>query len=492
MSRFLSHSLNLHLPNARFTPLTLGVNRFGLLFYCLLWCGFSLVAQSFKAGNINTLKATAFDPKTKNIYAIWQDSLRLFLAPDYQNSQLLHLKHEEEYLIFKYAPFCINSTLYFVENIGGIVLQLEGDSLRRIDNSFSHRMQSNASSFVRNDTIMRYGGYGFWTYRNFFTYFDLTTREWELVVPHGSETLPQGVVHPEITLDKDLIYVHGGFYKKLQRPSQNLSLNEIWSFNTKEARWKYLGELPEKDRTDNPAVFMGQRLLLFIGSSLAVVFNPLENTKTTYQIAHDSNRGLTYDNKTKVNPNLKSFYADGWFYLLEAKPEKSSNPNLPDLYFTLVSESDFLANPIAIEPLYTAPKSMWNTALALLSGFVILGGWVVYRQQVRTRDRILMRGKTLLFKKQSLNLDATSIEVLTLLLRSGGEVSSQGMLDLIGNPEFSEGHNIKLKNQVIDTLNLKLKTFLGIEEDLVQVVRSASDRRNKSYKLNGSKFKFQV
>ena len=456
----------------------------------LFMLGFSATAQSFKVGNITTLKATAFDSETKNVYAIWHDSIRLFFAPDYQHSQLIHLKHSEEYLSLEYTPVFASAGLYFIEDQGGKVLQLEGDTLRRIDNSFSHRMQLNSSTFVRNDTIMRYGGYGFWTYRNFFTYFDLTTREWELIVPHGSETLPQGVGSPVITQDKHHIYVLRGFYKTLQRPSKQLSLDEIWVFNTKAARWNYIGKLPVRYPTDVTPIFMDQRHLVFRESSFAEVLNPSENTVTTYQIAYNGNRGLTYKNGSKVNPKLKSFYADGWFYLLEAKPEKSPNPNLPDLYFTMVSESDFLAKPIAVEVLYTPPKNPWNTAGAILTGVVILGGWVVYRQQVRKRDKVLVQGKTLVYKRQVLDLDATSISVLTLLLRKGGEASSQEVMELIENPGFSEGHNLKLKNQIIDSLNLRLKTFLGTDEDLVQVVRSASDRRNKSYKLNEGRFKF--
>ena len=200
-------------------------NPLGMMFLCFFAIGISATAQTFKVGNITTLKATTFDPETKNIYAVWQDSIRLFIAPNYQNSRLISLKHSEQNLSSDYTPFWVNSRLYFVENHGGLILQLEGDSLRRIDNSFSHRMQSNSSTFVRNDTIMRYGGYGFWSYRNFFNYFDTTTKEWELLVPYGSEVLPQGVTHPEITQDNEQIYVLWGFYKNLQHPNQSLALD---------------------------------------------------------------------------------------------------------------------------------------------------------------------------------------------------------------------------------------------------------------------------
>ena len=73
-----------------------------------------------------------------------------------------------------------------------------------------------------------------------------------------------------------------------------------------------------------------------------------------------------------------------------------------------------------------------------------------------------------------------------------GELSSQKVTDILGSPDFSEGHNTKLKNQVIETLNLKLKTLLDSEKVVIQASRSKTDRRNKSYTLDISVFNAQT
>lgn len=73
-----------------------------------------------------------------------------------------------------------------------------------------------------------------------------------------------------------------------------------------------------------------------------------------------------------------------------------------------------------------------------------------------------------------------------------GELSSQKVTDILGSPDFSEGHNTKLKNQVIETLNLKIKTLLDSEKVVVQASRSKTDRRNKSYTLDISVFNAQT
>ena len=53
-------------------------------------------------------------------------------------------------------------------------------------------MQIESSSFIYKENIYKYGGYGFWSDRDFITQFDLTTYEWELVPFSNSKTKPKG------------------------------------------------------------------------------------------------------------------------------------------------------------------------------------------------------------------------------------------------------------------------------------------------------------
>ena len=85
-------------------------------------------------------------------------------------------------------------------------------------------------------------------------------------------------------------------------------------------------------------------------------------------------------------------------------------------------------------------------------------------------------------------MDEISIALLKLLITSGGEVSSQKVFELVENPNLSEGHNLKLRAQLVDGINLKLKALLQTEKDMIKIARSATDRRNKSYRLDVSRF----
>jgi hypothetical protein len=59
------------------------------------------------------------------------------------------------------------SGIFFISNNSGIVYKIKDDSLTRIDKSLDNRLLADSYIFSHNDTIFRYGGYGFWSQRNF-------------------------------------------------------------------------------------------------------------------------------------------------------------------------------------------------------------------------------------------------------------------------------------------------------------------------------------
>ncbi|MDB4715873.1 hypothetical protein OAF23_07135, partial [Flavobacteriaceae bacterium] len=56
----------------------------------------------------------------------------------------------------------------------------KNDSLIKINKSFDSRINFGSYNFQISDTIIKFGGYGFWSQRNFMYYFDFSSYEWEL------------------------------------------------------------------------------------------------------------------------------------------------------------------------------------------------------------------------------------------------------------------------------------------------------------------------
>ena len=88
---------------------------------------------------------------TKNLSGKTMDSLTLNPIP-------------EQYPA--YTPAWFDGALHLAADFGGLVYRINADTTRRIDHSFAHKKQNQAAQFVRNDTLFRYGGYGFWRANN--------------------------------------------------------------------------------------------------------------------------------------------------------------------------------------------------------------------------------------------------------------------------------------------------------------------------------------
>jgi hypothetical protein len=60
-----------------------------------------------------------------------------------------------------YELSVINNKLYLSLNLGGLVYEIKGNEIIRIDHSFEHKMQISSQQFVYDNRIFRFGGYAF-------------------------------------------------------------------------------------------------------------------------------------------------------------------------------------------------------------------------------------------------------------------------------------------------------------------------------------------
>ncbi len=458
------------------------------LFLLILWIlGFSpqsaSYSQTFRIGNMNSLKATAFDKESGNIYAVWDDSVRVFYAPVYKRSKLIPIVPPQKNFIGAYQPIVLNSELHFVRSSGGMVYQLKGDSLRRIDRSFDHKMQINSPLFTYKDTLMRYGGYGFWSQRNFFTYFSRETQEWEIVVPRGSEVLPEGTQDSYQVQSGDDIYIFSGLSTDPFDPLKLNEFNEVWMFNMRDKRWEKQGDL-KKDLNEHGIVaHMGDRILMDVPKEYGLVLtDPINNTLSYYEVKGKMRKLFLHHSDSQIH----NFYREGRFYVVGlADP---SRPENGELVYTVLNENEVLTSPLEEEPMYATQGVSLEVAggvVATLGIFLFLFFGV---RRYHARNKISVYPEEVRFGGKNIAMDDTSVQVLNLLLRSEREVQSQTVMDLVENPAQSHAHNIRVKNQVIDNLNFQLKTLLALDRDLIEPGKSGEDKRIKTYRIDRRHF----
>ena len=167
----------------------------------------------------------------------------LFSEKEYYTVDLLNYKiSEPNYIenngfnIRNFSPIKIDSAFYFISTIGGAVLKLKENTLTRIDNSFNHKMQLGSTIFKYNSEIYRYGGYGFFSTRDFIVKYDFSTNEWESIIITNNE-VPKGRSDISFLLNKDEFIIMGGVGVDPLNRQNRININDSWQFSFKNMSW---------------------------------------------------------------------------------------------------------------------------------------------------------------------------------------------------------------------------------------------------------------
>ncbi|MFM8347934.1 MAG: hypothetical protein ACKOAR_07805, partial [Bacteroidota bacterium] len=78
--------------------------------------------------------------------------------------------------------------------------------------------------------------------------------------------------------------------------------------------------------------------------------------------------------------------------------------------------------------------------------------------------------------------------LIRLLLKAEVDVQTGAIVDIISIPELDYTHKLRMKNQLIENTNLKLRAILNTKIDPIRVVRSRSDRRLRNYSIDKELF----
>lgn len=471
------------MPNILNSPMIKGIHGItALVLAFMTFCNTN--SQTFRVGNLNTLEHTAFDPNTQNIYAIWKDSMRIHQAPDYKES-ILKVFHAEPGLYPTFAQqfhaLFLNGRLHFVHRGDGLVLEVTGDSLKKIDRSTQLKMQNSSAVFVQNDTIFRFGGGGFWTFWNYLTYFDPTSKEWEIILPESTDQAVPGLTNLLVSHSEDKIFVFSGRLQDKINPINSHQNHEVWSFDKKQNRWELKGT--------SSLLFGGESLIAHMGSRVLVQLN------NEFILLDPENNRASYHRRLPVLGNLidnrviKSFYNKGLFFIVHYETLFAGASLDRELVYEVITESDFLGEPYKVEPLYIEDSFPLNWLLSGTTLLILGGAIVVGRKRKIKTDKIKVRGAIVSFLSQSIELGKAESSLLNLLLQQSGIASNEEIFALLKLDNLKDSQKQMEKNRVLDSLNLSLKILIQEDRDLIQVLQSAKDRRIKNYTLDISKFK---
>ena len=140
------------------------------VFWLLLLISFTTVAQ-LKTNPEKTTHILVDSLKNQILYITKESITRL-------DATSLEVVRKQKILGSNYKlslrPIMKQDRLVFLDQKGGSVFGMsDKDSLVRLDNSNIENFLIGSAVFIKNDTLFRHGGYGYWSQSDFFTYLEL-------------------------------------------------------------------------------------------------------------------------------------------------------------------------------------------------------------------------------------------------------------------------------------------------------------------------------
>lgn len=416
------------------------------------------------------------------VYVIEKDHYKTIKIPEQTVSEPVYFKFSDSTFYKKFASpssyelSVINNKLYLSLNLGGLVYEIKGNKIIRIDHSFEHKMQISSQQFVYDNRIFRFGGYGFWSARNFFTYFDLNSKEWESYSPVRGDKVPPGMFDVnQFKNGDDITYFNGVVIDAFDNLKFDRS-TEIWHFNLRSKIWDFKGR-SALYFGNNPQNFQYNNYYIAITEERRIIRVNFNND--TYEIFE--NQAVS----SKISPQLKPFVENGIIYYF------ANNHANGEIELVSLPIDQFLGK--SIKKADFIEKNLWLEYSQIVIGLIallilVIAFYFVIKFRLTKATHIKDKNGVLYIGKAAINFEENELNVLRYLLKKD-DVPNSELLEIVEQKGVHFSHNIRVKNDVLNQLNLKLKAILQVDTTFIIFKKSDSDSRLKVYRLNKQYFK---
>ena len=366
------------------------------------------------------------------------------------------------------VAIAIDSIFYFISNTGGFVYRWHNDKLERIDHSYDHRSQMMSSIFTYGKKIYRYGGYGFFDARNFFTFFDIESNEWEVEII-DEQILPLGSYDSKFFVDENYFYKIGGKTTDPFDRTKSSPLKDVWRFNLIDNTWEHLLDFDYFETlTFSKNDFVMNNKFYFINQNQLYAFN-LENN-TFEQIS----------NFPLIEKLVKNY------------PIFSKDTNL--FYFTSSSneEKQISVNKYSTVGNFRVERQI-NTrnntsSIIWIVGFLTVGLMtfnfisILNKKTKKEKNIIFVTKNSINRGKKKIEIDDIEQQILQFFHKSN-PISITQIISLLDSKEITYSQKLRLKDKIISDLNTKIKILLESKINPIKKQKDSKDSRIRVYKL---------
>lgn len=350
---------------------------------------------------------------------------------------------------------------------------------KRIDATWNYNYNIGSNLFTVGNEIYEIGGYGFWKSNGILRKFNFKDREWDVILLN-KEIFPQNIGQAGTVTWIDSAEQY--FYVPFQRitndglTDQGVGKDFIYEANRlhiSKNTWEYLGKT-------NQEVFDLLKNASNLFSSPSGIL--LCNTSKVYYLDYTNNRVSLYENPSlaqtlsRLNNSFASYYYKDWVYWYNY-----SNARYDSVY---INRAKFM--PIAA-PIWEKNWSMFQLVGAGLFLFLLIGGlfWWWIRKSSFSKQREGKEGFSSSMHSHPFN--ETELSLLLLLAgktKKGLTATIAEINYVLGIKDKNPGMQKKVRSDVLNSVNEKFKLLHRGQGQLIQSVRSESDKRYFEYLVN--------
>ena len=405
---------------------------------------------------------TTYFVKDSFIYEIRNDSLFKISPDDYQIVSYSKLENYDNIDLLDYETLNYDSTYYY-KKTGGLLYQLVNNKIIRIDDSYDHKLHLHSLKFFYNNQIHILGGYGFFDRRKDIVYFSDLKKEWFSKKLKG--IFPErGIseINFHLISKENLIFCGGLTYNKLDN-SLTDKVNECYNIHLKTLTTQKLSGTLNKEFSNitNDYIQIGNQLWVFYDNLLFVLDS--ENLS-----------GYSYPLDYSVGKVIGII--DGEIYFKERN--SSINSSIGSLKI-----SDFTKSKGSFVKVLS---NSFNSLIYLLFFplfIIIIYFWKRKKSTKKTPINFLSDGIMLN------NIRFTDNDQWNLViqqLKENNTLKNDELLNLLQNNDFDIGHQNRLTNTLINSINQRANHLSN--QDLILKSKWEKDNRINVYFLNQEYF----
>ena len=366
--------------------------------------------------------------------------------------------------INNFTPIKINDVFYFVQNVGGLVLELNKNDLKRIDNSFNYKMQIASTIFRYNNEIYRYGGYGYFSAREFIVKFDFETNEWESVKVNG-ELIPPARFSNAFSIDENNLTIIGGTTVDRYNREKRVRLTDMWQFSFEELKWSFLLDSEEIQPIDYEAFKFDNKIFFREGNYLKSL------NLDSFEL---SNNNLT-NALLKVSKRFKIHYFDGSFHFVVDR-------NNGERVLISRTKKELLGTPKFLKSLEN--KNLLSFNNLIITGLLLFVIITIFFLR-RYFNSVILKTNKIKYRNKTVFISEEEYLVLKEFFRNQNSLENNILQNLVNKDQYERSHNVRRKNNLINTLNSKFQILFNNNSfNYIDTKNSDFDKRYKRYFLN--------